>query len=122
MLIHRTSDFAIYFGSASDMIHPQEYLTTPADIFFAKTESIQRLIAQLQLHKLFFAQQVHGTEGIDVTPQLLSEVPAFIPQADFLHTAMPRVGIGVMSADCLPIIFIDPVSKAVTVIHAGWRG
>jgi len=122
MLIHRTPDFALYFGSASDTIQPQEYLTIPAAIFFAKTESILRLMAQLNLQNLFFAHQVHGVQGIHVTPQLLSAVPAFTMQADFLHTTIPRIGIGVMTADCLPIILVDPMRKAAVIIHAGWRG
>jgi polyphenol oxidase len=122
MFLHKSDQFTFYFGDASDMIYPQAYLATPADIFFAKTESTQRIIVQLQLTHLFFAQQVHGINGIQVTPELLSGTPAFTVQADFLYTKTTAVGIGVMTADCLPIVFADPVNGAIAVIHAGWRG
>jgi len=122
MFLHIADIFVIYFGNASDMIYPQAYLTMPADIFFAKTESIQRIIVQLQLTHLFFAQQVHGINGIQVTPALLAGTPAFTTQADFLYTETTAVGIGIMTADCLPIVFVDPVNGSIAIIHAGWRG
>ncbi len=123
MFVREVDRFRLYFGSAADQInHPSEYLETPADIFFANSAIMQRLIGDWQLRHLFFARQVHGVAGICVTSKVASEVPAFTLSADFLHTIIPEIGIGVMTADCLPIILLDPVRQAVAVIHAGWRG
>jgi hypothetical protein len=41
---------------------------------------------------------------------------------DGLITNTPGLLIGVKTADCLPVIAVDPVRRAVGVFHAGWRG
>ncbi|MEM7067547.1 MAG: peptidoglycan editing factor PgeF [Pseudomonadota bacterium] len=44
------------------------------------------------------------------------------PQADGLVTNTPGIAIGVLTADCGPVLFSDPESKVVGAAHAGWRG
>lgn len=44
------------------------------------------------------------------------------PEGDALITQTPGLIIGVVTADCVPILLADPVSSMVGVIHAGWRG
>jgi polyphenol oxidase len=41
---------------------------------------------------------------------------------DGLITATPGLFLGIQTADCLPIILVDPKRHAVGVLHAGWRG
>jgi YfiH family protein len=41
---------------------------------------------------------------------------------DGLITATPGLWLGIQTADCLPVILVDPKRHAVGVIHAGWRG
>jgi YfiH family protein len=41
---------------------------------------------------------------------------------DGLITATPGLLLGIQTADCLPIILVDPKQRAVGVFHAGWRG
>lgn len=41
---------------------------------------------------------------------------------DALVTRMKDVAIGVNTADCLPVVMLDPVSGTAGVAHAGWRG
>lgn len=41
---------------------------------------------------------------------------------DGLITNEPQVALTVFSADCTPILLYDPVAKAVSAVHAGWRG
>jgi purine-nucleoside/S-methyl-5'-thioadenosine phosphorylase / adenosine deaminase len=41
---------------------------------------------------------------------------------DGLITATPGLLLGIQTADCLPIILVDPKRQAVAVFHAGWRG
>lgn len=42
--------------------------------------------------------------------------------ADAIITRMTGAAIGVLTADCVPILVLDPVRKAVAAIHAGWKG
>ena len=44
------------------------------------------------------------------------------PEADAVCTDRPRVLVGVRTADCLPILLVDPRRRAVAAVHAGWRG
>ncbi|MCD2184354.1 peptidoglycan editing factor PgeF [Rhizobium sp. GN54] len=44
------------------------------------------------------------------------------PQADALVTATPGLVLGVLSADCGPILFADPKAAVVGAAHAGWKG
>lgn len=42
--------------------------------------------------------------------------------ADSVITKQKNVFIGIMVADCVPILLYDTISKAIGAVHAGWRG
>ncbi|MDE0305790.1 MAG: peptidoglycan editing factor PgeF [Albidovulum sp.] len=44
------------------------------------------------------------------------------PRADAMVSKTPGVSLGVLTADCLPVLFADPVARVVGAAHAGWRG
>lgn len=44
------------------------------------------------------------------------------PEADALVTEVPGVTLGVLTADCLPVVLAGPEGRVVAVAHAGWRG
>lgn len=44
------------------------------------------------------------------------------PSGDALLTDQPGVLLSVRTADCVPILLIDPRHRAVAAVHAGWRG
>jgi YfiH family protein len=43
-------------------------------------------------------------------------------RGDALATNRPGLLLGVQTADCVPILLVDPKKRAVAAIHAGWRG
>ncbi|HEX8931960.1 MAG TPA: polyphenol oxidase family protein, partial [Patescibacteria group bacterium] len=45
-----------------------------------------------------------------------------IPQTDGLMTTQKNVFLGVVIADCVPLLIYDHKQKFTSVIHAGWRG
>ena len=64
--------------------------------------------------------QVHGTEVAVVDrPDLTRED---LEGYDALITALPRVAVGVRTADCVPVLLYDPVKRVVAAIHSGWKG
>jgi len=44
------------------------------------------------------------------------------PEADAVLTDRPGVLVGVRTADCLPVLLVDPATRSVAAVHAGWRG
>ena len=61
--------------------------------------------------------QVHGTRVIVAGPEPL---PA--QRADAVVTAQAGVAVGVLTADCAPVLLADPVARVVGAAHAGWKG
>src|SRR5438270_315273 len=44
------------------------------------------------------------------------------PQADGLVSVIPDIALGVLTADCAPVLFHDPVANVIGAAHGGWRG
>ncbi len=44
------------------------------------------------------------------------------PKADAMVTRHKGIALGVITADCAPVLFADPVAGVVAAAHAGWRG
>jgi YfiH family protein len=63
------------------------------------------------------ARQVHGRAVVRVT----QPAGALVGDADALVCDVPGLAIGVVTADCLPVLIAAP-SGAVAAAHAGWRG
>jgi polyphenol oxidase len=60
-------------------------------------------------------RQVHGSA--------LARAPfAAMPEADAVWSAAPGAVVGVVTADCVPILVADRRGRFVCAIHAGWRG
>lgn len=52
----------------------------------------------------------------------VSGVPAGQLVGDGLITTTPGIVLAVQTADCVPVMVVDPKRRAVGVFHAGWRG
>jgi hypothetical protein len=63
--------------------------------------------------------QVHGDCVVTVTEPW---PPGAGPRADALVTARPGLALGVITADCTPVLLADPQARVVGAVHAGWRG
>jgi polyphenol oxidase len=64
-------------------------------------------------------KQVHGIETVTVkTPW----APGNGPAADAMVTDTPGLGLGIITADCAPVLFSDATGHIVGAAHAGWRG
>ena len=64
-------------------------------------------------------RQIHS----DLIHRITEIHAANVPVAgDGMITDAPGLILGVLTADCLPVILADPKHRAVGVFHAGWRG
>lgn len=69
--------------------------------------------------RLLSAWQVHSADAVVVAGPWDGEER---PRVDALVTKTPGVGLGVLTADCGPVLFADPNAKVVGAAHAGWKG
>lgn len=44
------------------------------------------------------------------------------PEADGMVTTVPGLALGVLAADCAPVLLADPAARVIGACHAGWRG
>ena len=68
--------------------------------------------------RLLTNYQVHSADVITVTTPW-TDGP---PKADALVTRATGLGLGVLAADCMPWLFVDPEARIIGAAHAGWRG
>ena len=76
-----------------------------------------QVAATLGFDSLVILKQVHST-----TVVVLSEPPAVGTEADALVTNQPGLLLGILSADCAPILLADPGAGVIGAAHAGWKG
>jgi YfiH family protein len=71
---------------------------------------------ELRLHTL---KQVHGDRIVIITPLSSS---AERPEADGLLSSEPGALLGIVTADCVPVLMVAPRKRIAAALHAGWRG
>jgi YfiH family protein len=75
-------------------------------------------VLNLRYENLIFPKQTHSNCVVEI--QDLSEIA--LEETDALVTNVQGLCICIQTADCVPILLFDPVEKAISAIHAGWRG
>ncbi len=68
-----------------------------------------------EVKKTFTAGQVHGAEIAVIT----ADSPRWTADVDGLMTNGPDLMLGIHTADCAPVYLVDPVRRAVALLHSG---
>jgi YfiH family protein len=80
----------------------------------------------VDIQRLTTCQQVHGSKVVQVDEHNAGsgalDVTKTIPDTDALVTNVPHTPLMLFFADCVPILLVDPVKKAIGLAHGGWRG
>jgi len=66
--------------------------------------------------------QVHGDRIMVIDETFRTEAALGPLEYDGIITAGRGIAVGIKTADCVPLLFADPVRGVVGAIHAGWRG
>jgi YfiH family protein len=69
--------------------------------------------------ELVTLHQVHSPDTVAVTGAYPDDAR---PHADALVTDRPGLLLGILTADCVPVLFADPEAGVVGAAHAGWKG
>ena len=85
-------------------------------------ENRRRCAARFDLgaERLVTLYQVHSPDVVTVErPWLRGEGQ---PRADAMVTATPGIALGILTADCVPVLLADVAAKVIGAAHAGWKG
>jgi len=86
-----------------------------ADIEASKTKVLEAFGGQHK--KLSILHQCHSGDAI-----IVNEVGDGLIRADGQVTSNKEILLGIETADCVPVLFIDEVNCIVGAAHAGWKG
>jgi polyphenol oxidase len=87
----------------------------------------ERVRAALGAEALVTLGQVHSPDVVTVTTPwpigaTAEEDKRHIPLGDAMVTAVPGIALGILTADCAPVLFADAQGGVIGVAHAGWKG
>lgn len=74
---------------------------------------------RVEPESLVTVHQIHSADVVEVTAPWTWEDA---PQADAMVTAAPGIALGVLAADCAPVLFADKNARVIGAAHAGWKG
>ncbi len=87
----------------------------------AETVALNRELVRIDMgaNHLVSLYQYHSNKAviIDEDTDLTTRL-----QADGMATKLPNISLGILTADCAPILFIDPIARVIGAAHAGWKG
>lgn len=69
--------------------------------------------------RLVTVHQVHSPDAVAVTAPFPDDAR---PHADAMVTDRPGLLLGILTADCAPVLFADPQAGVIGAAHAGWKG
>lgn len=70
-------------------------------------------------HALYLLRQVHSNRVLTLAARPDNDEPV---EADAMVTRLPGMALGILTADCTPILLADSAAGVVGAAHAGWRG
>ena len=79
--------------------------------------NLQTVKRCLLSEKIITLKQIHGSKCLIVDNSSESD-----READAFVTKVPKIALGILTADCTPILFVDPAEKIIGASHAGWKG
>jgi YfiH family protein len=95
------------YGSGDEPLLVEENRAAVTEFFGQKPDSLCTIY------------QIHSAEVVTLEKPCM---PKEAPQADAMITKKPGVMLGILTADCLPILFADARHGVIGAAHAGWKG
>jgi len=87
------------------------------DDFESVEKNLEFVRQSIGAKKLITLNQIHSAKCISVDEKTESD-----QEADAMVTRSEDVALGVLTADCVPVLLFDPVKKIIGAAHAGWKG
>jgi YfiH family protein len=87
------------------------------DLVVSNRSSAAYAMGQHGIKDLVVFRQVHSTTVVTLTDR-----PQGVVEADAMVTNRPDLLLGILTADCAPVLLADPEAGIVGAAHAGWKG
>lgn len=84
----------------------------------AAVQKNQEILAQQLPAEPIWLHQIHGANVFRAGKVR----PTSRPQADAAVTNQPQTVLAILTADCLPVLLVDPIAGVIGAAHGGWRG
>ena len=111
-------------GGVSRGIHQAMNLSYKVGDARVNVEENRTLLSKalgLNLNRIGYVDQVHSDRVLKLDANFTSDGSS-LGEADGIITNEKNIPIMILVADCLPVLFYDPIHKAIGLAHAGWRG
>ena len=120
--------FSTRIGGVSEGIYSSMNVSySRGDKKEAVDENYRRLakILDSKVEQFVFSKQTHTTNLRVVTKEDMGKGtirPIDYDDVDGLITNIPGIVLATFYADCVPLLFLDPIKKVIAASHSGWRG
>jgi YfiH family protein len=74
----------------------------------------------VSVERLLFCRQIHSPNVVNVRDDVWTSQNAL--EADAMVTDKPGIVLGILTADCVPVLLASPNLPVIGAVHAGWRG
>jgi YfiH family protein len=83
----------------------------------AQNRALVAELLEIKPDRLLTVYQKHGSDAVVADKPWKTP-----PEADAIVTSKPGLAIGILTADCAPVLFCDAEAGVIGAAHAGWRG
>ena len=124
MFVFSNKSINICFTDKLHSIYPENFRQKKySSKNLIKTEPLACLASKICSEAMLFLYQQHGDQGFAVSSiKQAKNIKPFIAKGDYIVTSAKNLAIGVVTADCVPLILFEPYKNVLAVVHAGWRG
>lgn len=89
------------------------------DLVVSNRSSVANAMGGYGIRELIVFRQVHSTRVVTLTER---PDPAVAIEADAMVTPRDDLLLGILTADCAPVLLADPEAGILGAAHAGWKG
>lgn len=90
----------------------------PAETVLENRKRLAKAVSGREI-PLITLRQIHSDSIVTIRSNIPFDA---VPEADAMITVQTGILLAIQTADCLPVLVVDPVRKVIAAIHAGWRG
>ncbi|MCM1309121.1 MAG: peptidoglycan editing factor PgeF [Butyrivibrio sp.] len=114
-------------GTSTGIYESMNLCFTRGDNTEAVSRNFELIGAELGIapEDMVYAKQTHGDDIMEAKPRhrgMGVVRPRDYDGVDGLVTNTAGIALVITCADCVPVFLVDPVRRAIGLVHSGWRG